>query len=263
MQHVGRVWRMAHRAGTPSAFLARVPVRQPRDRFRDESTQRVLSATVVSSPLFDGLPKSDLRAMLEAARIAEYSTGHCLYRQGEPAPHFYVLESGLVRLSHLTPDGQEVLLRFATPGDALGYFSLGDRGTHVATAQILKPSRLTRWERDSALRLLQSLPKVAFNLFSIAVREVGYYLDCSSRMQTQPVSQRVAWAVAELVRVFGTSTETGVVVGRGSILRDVAQLAGTTIFTASRELRNLEHREMLKRDHGCIVVLNPKKLSEG
>jgi CRP-like cAMP-binding protein len=240
-----------------------VRLNQARKGLQHESEQGLLSATLASSPLFDGLPDSDLRAMLHAASIADYSAGDWLYRQGETAPHFYVLESGLVRLTHLTAEGHEVLLRFATPGDVLGYFSLGGRGAHVATAQILKPSRLACWERDTGLRLLQSLPKVAFNLFSIAVKDVGYYVDLSTRIQTQPVSQRVVWAVAELVRVLGTQTETGVVVGRGSILRDVAQLAGTTIFTASRELRKLEHREILKREHGRIVLSDPKKLSEG
>jgi len=117
-----------------------------------------------------------------------------------------------------------------------------------------------QWERMRALELIQSIPRTTFNLFRIAVRDVVYFNDRARLLQTQSVSHRVEWAVAEVVRKAGTKETGGEVIGDGVGQREIADLAGTTIFTVSRELSRLQREGILRKEGRRIFVLQAGKL---
>jgi CRP-like cAMP-binding protein len=224
--------------------------------------KRVRNATHASSALFNGLAEDEIRAMLDKASWADYPARSWLFRQGEPGRQFFFVESGLIRLNQLTADGEDILVQFVKPGEVFGYFALTLRGHNAVSAQTMQPSRLVVWDRETALQLLQSTPKAAMNLFNIAVQEVVYFYDRTRHMMTQGVGGRVKWALSELVRSTGISTPAGVVITNGIGQRELAELAGTTIFTVSRELTKLQRQGILQKQRGRIVVLQPDKLSD-
>jgi CRP/FNR family transcriptional regulator, nitrogen oxide reductase regulator len=203
-----------------------------------------------------------MRTMLDQARLADHSTQTWLYRQGGAAHQFFLVESGSVRLSQLTPDGEDILVRIVQPGEVFGYFTLALHGPNVTSAQVIRPSRLAVWEHDCVLQLLQSIPQAALNVLNLAVRDVAYFYDRTLRLQTHDVGQRVKWALSELVRTIGVSTPEGVLISHGIGQRELAELAGTTIYTVSRELAKFQRQGIVERQRGRITVLQPEKLCE-
>lgn len=230
---------------------------------RAESKKASAQAVPASSPaLFHDLQNREVRAMLDLATRAEYPSQSWVYRQGDQARHFFLLESGLVQLRLLTADGEDILIRFVKSGEVFGHFTLALGGSNAESAQVIQPSHLVVWERDIALQLLQSIPKAAINLFDIAVRDSAYFYDRSRRLLTLDAGHRVTFALCELARTIGISTPGGVVITHGIGHKELAELAGTTIFTVSRELTKLQRQGILEKRRGRIVVLQLEKLSD-
>jgi CRP-like cAMP-binding protein len=212
--------------------------------------------------LFNGMSDDDVKVMLSHAAVADYPAQTWLYRQGDPASNLFLLQSGLVRLSQLTPKGEEVLELFVTPGGMFGYYSLSPGVLNGVSAQVIRPSRLVVWDQNIALHLLHTTPRLALNLFNLAMHDIAFLNDRTRRLVADSVERRVQWALAELVRTIGVCTSQGV----GMVLdighRELADLAGTTIFTVSRRLNWLERQGVLKTGRGHIMVLQPEKILE-
>jgi CRP-like cAMP-binding protein len=210
--------------------------------------------------LFEGLAEGDVRAMLDKATRKEFPPRSWLYRQGETSQRFFLVESGLVRLSQITPEGDDVLVRLAKQGEVFGYFATALGGPSIVSAQTIQPSRFAIWDIGMTLQLMRSFPGLAQNLFNIVARDVAYFYDRTRRLQTQGVGSRVAWALAELAGIIGKPGPAGIVISHGLLQRELSELAGTTIFTVSRELTKLQRGGILQKQRGRIIVLRPDKL---
>src|SRR5688500_13226681 len=75
---------------------------------------------VASLPLFAGLDAAALDAILSEARSGRYAKNTTVFEQGEEAHSFFVLLHGHVRASKMTPAGQQVVVRYVTPGEIFG-----------------------------------------------------------------------------------------------------------------------------------------------
>ncbi len=199
--------------------------------------------------------------MLEKASVASFSERASLYRQGDTARRLWLVETGLIRLSNVTPEGDDVLVRFAKPGEVFGYFAIALDGPNPIAAQAVHASRLVVWDSQTALRLMQAFPQAAVNLFSLVARDANYFNERALRLQTQEVGRRVAWALFELARAIGEPAHGGILISHGVAQRELAELAGTTIFTVSRELSKLEKEGILEKQRGRILVTKPDKLA--
>ncbi|HET7186401.1 MAG TPA: Crp/Fnr family transcriptional regulator [Terriglobales bacterium] len=230
-------------------------------RRSQSASRRIESEAERAGPaLFEGLAESDVRAILDKSTRTDFPSRSWLYRQGETSQRFCLVESGLVRLSQITPEGDDVLVRLVKPGEVFGYFAIALGGPNIVSAQAIQPSRLAVWETAIMLHLMHCFPGLAENLFNIVARDVAYFYDRIRRLQTQGVGRRVVWALAELARIIGKATPVGIVISHGLAQRTLSELAGTTIYTVSRELTKLQQVGILQKKRGRIVVLHPDKL---
>jgi CRP/FNR family transcriptional regulator, nitrogen oxide reductase regulator len=222
-------------------------------------SKSVLIPVVRSSPAFRGLPEWCVRSILERATREEYLAQKWLYRQGQPANKFFLLESGLLSLSEVTANGEESLLRFIVPGELTGHVALSDLQENVLSAQAVKTSRVIVWRREVAMQLVKDVPMAAANLLSNMIRDVVHYYHCTRRQRTEPLDRRVRWALSELARAIGKLTPEGMVIEPAG-QHQLAQLAGTNIYSISRELTKLQQLRVLRKQRNRIVLLQETKL---
>src|SRR5262245_19334939 len=67
-------------------------------------------AGLIRSRIFDGLTDAERERWLARASSTTVKRGHVLARQGDPARHFYLVESGFLKVLQLTPEGAEVIV---------------------------------------------------------------------------------------------------------------------------------------------------------
>jgi len=120
--------------------------------------------------LFKGMGVEIIDEIFKISVIESYSNGDILFKQGDPAHNFYLLEQGEIRLSI----GEEGRLSFTmSPGDAFGWSSLADRDVYTATAECKLPSKLIKIETDKLDKIFEKYPASGLIFFKRLARVMG------------------------------------------------------------------------------------------
>ena len=216
--------------------------------------------SVLSSRIFDGLTEPERRAWLDASQVRECKRGQTVVHQGEPAGVFYLVETGFLKLIQLTPDGQELIVRFVGPGEPFGGIVALDTATYPVTALAVEPTRLRGWTAATLGALLQQHPQVRVNI----MREIATHMtDALTRVRelaTNRVGQRLAHTLLRLMRQIGQKTPEGVRIAHPLTRQELAELTGTTLYTVSRTLSQWESAGVIRSAGRQLIVLSPRRL---
>jgi CRP-like cAMP-binding protein len=120
--------------------------------------------------LFRGLNIDALRAIEMEAQLRRFESDAFRYFQGGPADYFHVLLEGSVKLSQLTPEGQQVILRYASPGEAFAVVAVLSAMNYPVTAQAAEDSLTLTWGRKSMKALMLRHPQLAPNALEVLLR---------------------------------------------------------------------------------------------
>lgn len=96
----------------------------------------------------------DFLAQLDAIAVQEHKAkGDILFKTGDPAKNFYLLEEGRICIRAEKKHHSVSLLH--TPGDFFGWSCLLDRPTYSASAECVVTSRVVRIEKKKLDALLK------------------------------------------------------------------------------------------------------------
>ena len=71
---------------------------------------------VANVPIFSGMSAADLDAILRDARSVRYPKDSSVFDQGTEAHSFFVLLHGHLRVEKMTPQGQQIVVRYVSAG---------------------------------------------------------------------------------------------------------------------------------------------------
>ncbi len=75
---------------------------------------------IAGSPTFAGLPPEALDEIVAQATPLRAPKAEAVFRQGEEADRFFLLLHGRLRVTRLNPQGQQMVVRYISPGDMFG-----------------------------------------------------------------------------------------------------------------------------------------------
>ncbi|MBX6425910.1 MAG: Crp/Fnr family transcriptional regulator [Variibacter sp.] len=215
---------------------------------------------VANLPLFAGLDAAGLDAILAEARSIRYPKNSIVFAQGEEAHSFFVLLHGHVRATKTTPAGQQVLVRYVTPGETFGVAVAIGLNEYPATATAVDESIVLAWPSAAWPRLVERHPKLATN----ALQTVGSRLQESHtriiEMSTQQVERRVAHALLRLAQQAGRKVPEGVEIEFPISRQDIAEMTGTTLHTVSRILSAWQQQGLIESGRQRVVLRDPHRL---
>ena len=214
------------------------------------------------SRIFDGLSDPERERWLAQGTSSSLRRGDTLARQGEPARHFYLVESGSLKVLQLTAEGTELIVRFISPGEPFGgVVALGD-SAYPVSAVAAQPTIVRGWTREALADLLGQHPQVRINI----MREMAMHMtDALTRVReltTARVGQRLAHTLLRLTRQCGQSSPDGVLITQPLTRQELADLIGSTLYTVSRTLANWESRGLIESRKRLLFVRSTKGLED-
>lgn len=222
-----------------------------------------LFRVLAQAALFRGLPDPELKTILEAAGRRRVEAGAFFFHQDDPAHALYVLTEGRVRLSQVTPDGQQVILRFINPGGLFGGIAALGETVYPAAAQAVDDSLALAWESQTITRLMERHPRLTYNALQLLGARVQELQDRLRELATERVERRLARTILRLVRQAGRKTADGILIDLPLSRQNLAEMSGTTLYTASRILSQWEkrglvdtgrERVLLRFPHGLVAI---------
>ncbi len=216
--------------------------------------------TIEEITLFRGIPPSEMQTILAAAHQKRLKEGGFFFLQDDPANAFYILESGRVRLSQFTADGQQILLRVIVPFTPFGAVSLADGETYPVSAQAAEDSIALVWSKNNLDHLIVNIPRLAINAVKIMAEHVQEFQQRFSEIATQRVERRLARMILRLAAQTGVKTQSGVEVNLPLSRQDLAEMIGTTLYTVSRILSQWESQGLILSGRERVVIRYPHGL---
>jgi CRP-like cAMP-binding protein len=223
-------------------------------------TLPVSPQAIAAIELFSGLPMSVLEIAAGAARGRHVPRGTRIFNQGDEGVRAHAVIEGGVRISQTGSDGAQIVLRFIGPGGIFGAVALFTDGRYPADATALSDTIEVSWSEPELLGLMERHPPVAINAIRVIGRRLQEVQDRVRELATQRVEQRVAHALVRLAKQFGQSTTAGTTIFVPLRRKDVADISGTTLHTASRILTGWERAGLLASQRRRLTIREPAEL---
>ena len=165
-----------------------------------------------------------------------------------------------MRISQAGSDGAQVVLRFVGPGNIFGTVALFTDGCYPADATTLCDTLEASWSEPELLELMTRYPQIGINVVRIIGRRLQEMQNRTRELATQRAERRVAHALVRLAEQSGHSTAAGTAIAFPLRRKDVADVAGTTLHTASRILTGWEKAGLLISQSRRLTVRSPSEL---
>jgi uncharacterized membrane protein len=149
-------------------------------------------------PLFELLDDDELRILAERVDIRNFSARQRIFKAGEAAPRAYVVIKGVVRLTIIDEDHQEVVVQEPDHGDFFGFASMLQETEHQTTAMALEETTCLEVDREDIAALIKSRPMAGLDMMTAQARQIR-----ASQKLVQMRASRNANQMIEEQETFG------------------------------------------------------------
>jgi CRP/FNR family cyclic AMP-dependent transcriptional regulator len=162
-------------------------------------------------PLFALLDDDEMAVLAAQVEIRKFAPRQRIYKIGEPGKHAYVMMSGIVRVTTVDQDHQEVLVDEPSRGDFFGFASMLEDTPHQTTALAMEETVCLEVSRDDIAVLLQQKPMAGMDMLTVVSRQFHASQQLvrvrASRNSNDVIEEEMSFGdrVADAVARFGGS----------------------------------------------------------
>lgn len=184
--------------------------------------------------------------------------GEYIIKEGANPKGVYCIKKGIAKLYKIGFNGKEQILRFAKPGDIIGYRSILCNEPFGASATALEPLEACFIPEKFFNKLLEHSPRLAFDMLKRISQELGEAAKTITILAQKSVRERLAEVLLLLENKLGVD-EQGYI--RISLTREeMANLVGTATESAIRLISEFKTDELIEVDGRKIKIINHQKL---
>jgi CRP-like cAMP-binding protein len=211
-------------------------------------------------PLFERMDDAALDDVLQQASSQRYAAGETAFEQGGAAERFFVLLHGRLRVTQVTPEGHQVVVRMVSPGDLFGIAKVLQRTDYPGTATAVLESVALAWPMSAWSDVVDDYPAFAVNAMQVMGERLQEAQSRIREFSTEAVERRVGHAVLRLARQSGYPEGNGIRIDFPISKQDIAEMTGTTLHTVSRILTAWEEAGLVGTGRQKLLVKNPHHL---
>jgi uncharacterized membrane protein len=162
-------------------------------------------------PLFALLDDDEMAVLAAQVEIRKFAPRQRIYKIGEPGKHAYVMMSGVVRVTTVDQDHQEVLVDEPSHGDFFGFASMLEDTPHQTTALAMEETVCLEVSRDDIAVLLRQKPMAGMDMLTVVSRQFHASQQLvrvrASRNSNDVIAEEMSFGdhVADSVARFGGS----------------------------------------------------------
>lgn len=211
-----------------------------------------------ASALFTGLTPRECREIASCAHTRTYARDELLFMQGQPVRSLVLIQSGSVKLTQLSANGNEVILWMNGCGDAMGVHADSPSTSHTCSARAMEQSKALVWEYTKLQMLVAEYPQLRRNISQILASRLQELEERFREIATEKVAKRLALALVRLMKQVGKKTHEGIEISLSR--EELAQLTGTTLFTISRILSRWADAGVVVPRREAVLIRDPERL---
>ena len=218
-----------------------------------------LTAVLRSCQLFAGLPMPDLESIADVAVVKSLAKGEYLFREGDPAIGFYVVQRGSVNVHRVNAAGKEQIIHVFRAGDSFAEVALASEKGYPADARVLETTQVLLVQKAGILALLRRKPELALRMLGSMSSHLRVLVGQLEDLTLKDVETRLAnWLVK---RCPNLQSDQPARIELTMAKRVLAAELGTASETLSRTLAKFREQKLLTVKGKAIAVLSPIRLN--
>lgn len=216
-------------------------------------TDRSDDLCVARVPLFQALTHDEQLDVAALARSVKTAKGEQIYGAGDNVSQLMVVHTGLLKISRISADGQEQIIRVLHPGDFVGEsaFLSGGRPDHFATA--LEAGSMCVFRHQDLGELIGAHPSIGLRMLQAVSRRLDATEERLAAVTSVEVGGRLARYLVDLPAQRSGRDMTRVRLPLAK--KDIASLLDTTPESLSRQLRRLQDGGVIELEGARDILI--------
>ena len=211
-------------------------------------------------PFFAKLDSAACDDIARAARVERVLAGTALFRQGDSPQAVFVVLSGELKATQVTPEGDRVVVRLVGPGDLAGHVSLFCDAPYPATPIAMIESIALAWTPRDFTSLMARHPELSLAVIRNMAQAIENAHTRLREAATERVERRIAHALLRLIKQSGHRVDGGIEISFPITRHDIALMTGATLYTVSRILSTWEQQGIVNGGRRHLVIRAPHAL---
>lgn len=188
----------------------------------------------------------------------KYKRGSTIYEEGSRINGFYVVCKGVIKIFKTGFDGKDQIIRFAKPGDVMGFRSTITGELACTTTKTVEDAEIMYIPGDMVRSLVKTNGDFAMDLLQIACMELGEANDYITDIAQKTVRERLAEVIIQLKWTFDLDKDNFLQI---SLTREeLASIVGTATESVIRLLSEFKQDKLIELHGRKIKILDEAKL---
>lgn len=207
-------------------------------------------------PIFNNLTFDEMMEVASITTSKVYEKGEFIYTQGDIGEKLYVIHRGRVKISRISSNGKEQVIRVVGPGEFVGELSLFSPLPMMDNAEALEKTSLCIIEGKKLKGIIKKYPTIAFKVMEELSQRLEKAENLIEDINLHSVETRLAQG---LLKRVNDNNEVILKMTKG----DFASQLGMSQETLSRKLTAFQNQGLIKQiGNRKIVILDIEALKE-
>ena len=226
--------------------------------FSTDLKQVGVASSLRACQLFADLPAVDMQKIAAITIVKHLAKGEYLFREGDPALGFYVVQGGSVNVHRLNALGKEQVIHVFRTGESFAEAALAAETGYPADARALESSQVLLIQKTEFTHLLKHQPELALRMLGSMSQHLRVLVGLLDDLTLKDVETRLAnWLVKRCPQPL---TDRPWPLELSMTKRVLAAELGTVSETLSRTLAKFRTQKLICVKGKTVIVISPAKL---
>ena len=217
-----------------------------------------LKEFLTTSTVFKHLTADESDMLMLESKLDKYRKGAVIYEEGSRINGFYVVCKGVIKIYKTGFDGKDQIIRFAKPGDVMGFRSTITGELACTTTKTIEDAEIVFVHANLVKSFVNSNGSFAMDLLQIACKELGEANDYITDIAQKTVRERLAEVIIQLKWSFNLDKDNFLQI---SLTREeLANIVGTATESVIRLLSEFKQDQLIELHGRRIKILNETRL---
>ncbi|MDL1963124.1 MAG: Crp/Fnr family transcriptional regulator [Deltaproteobacteria bacterium] len=215
-------------------------------------------SVISSTPLFKGLPQSQLEKIEKIAVKRNFGKGELIFSEGDESDGFYIVAKGMVKIYKVSLEGKEQILHIFGQGEPFGEVPVFSGSAFPANAQAIEKCSMIFFPRDTFVQFISENIPVVLNMLGLLSMRLRQFTVQIENLSLKEVPGRLAGYLLLLAEEQQNEDIIQLNISKGQL----ASLLGTIPETLSRIFSKMNDMELIEVKGRNIKILDSDEMED-
>ncbi|MEM6893500.1 MAG: Crp/Fnr family transcriptional regulator [Bacteroidota bacterium] len=226
----------------------------------DHSESRCENCIIRQFNALRAMSRDELKKVSDSKITKKIKKGESLFEEGDKLNGVFCVRNGISKLSKLSENGKDQIVKLATKGEVIGQRSVIAEECANLSATAVEDMEVCFIPKDSITSTLQNNPNFTLEVLRHMAHDLREADDVIVNMSQKTVKQRVAEAFLYLRNNFGEDDEGFLALTLSR--EDISNVVGTATESAIRIISEFKKKGLIHTSGKRIGIKDEKKLKE-